>query len=94
MTNTGAEINFGREAENKNDHQTARGWYAKAAQGGSIEALRRLAINLLVRDPAAVADGIGMARQAADRGDAEAAHLCATIAATVCAAGNGTCASL
>ncbi|HSM95330.1 MAG TPA: 2OG-Fe(II) oxygenase, partial [Rhizomicrobium sp.] len=51
------------------------------AQAGSVEALRRLAINLLVRDPAVVDDGIGMARQAAEQGDAIAAHLCATIAA-------------
>lgn len=80
-SDTGAQITLGREAESKHDHQTARGWYAKAAQGGSVEALRRLAINLLVRDPAVPADGIGMAREAADQGDAEAAHLCATIAA-------------
>lgn len=80
-SNTGTDIALGREAESKHDHQAARGWYAKAAQAGSLEALRRLAVNLLVRDPAVPADGIGMARQAADQGDAEAAHLCATIAA-------------
>ncbi|HEY2033953.1 MAG TPA: 2OG-Fe(II) oxygenase [Rhizomicrobium sp.] len=76
-----ALIESGRSAESGHDHQTARACFAKAAQGGSVEALRRLAINLLVRDPAAPADGIGMAREAANRGDAEAAHLCATIAA-------------
>jgi prolyl 4-hydroxylase len=75
------QIAFGRSAEKKGDHSSARTYYAKAAQRGSVEALRLLAINLLTCEPLAISDGIGMARDAAARGDAEAAHLCATLAA-------------
>ncbi|MGN6148575.1 MAG: 2OG-Fe(II) oxygenase [Rhizomicrobium sp.] len=81
MGSAPTQIAFGRSAENKGDHQAARNWFAKAAQTGSVEALRLLATNLLVREPLAINDGIGMAREAASRGDSEAAHLCATLAA-------------
>ena len=82
MGSAPTQIAFGRSAETKGDHEAARAWYAKAARMGSVEALRLLATNLLVREPMAIADGIGMAREAASRGDVEAAHLCATLAAT------------
>jgi len=81
MGSAPTQIAFGRSAEKKGDHKEARNWFAKAAQTGSVEALRLLATNLLVREPLAIADGIGMAREAAQRGDSEAAHLCATLAA-------------
>jgi len=81
MGSAPTQIAFGRSAESKGDHQAARTWYAKAAQAGSVEALRLLATSLLVREPMAIHDGIGMAREAASRGDLEAAHLCATLAA-------------
>ncbi|HWA29872.1 MAG TPA: 2OG-Fe(II) oxygenase [Rhizomicrobium sp.] len=76
-----AQIAMGRSAENKGDNEMARGFYARAAQAGSVEALRLLATNLLACDPQVIPDGIAMMREAAHRGDAEAAHICAAIAA-------------
>lgn len=76
-----AQLALGSEAEEQENHQTARGWFATAARAGRVDALRRLAANLLVHPPLAVADGIAMVRQAADLGDVEAIHLCAVLAA-------------
>jgi prolyl 4-hydroxylase len=76
-----AQIALGRSHEADGRHDLARGWFARAAQGGDVEGLRRLAISLLTRPPLAIHDGMGMIRQAAERGDGEAAHLCAVLAA-------------
>ncbi|HXC54237.1 MAG TPA: 2OG-Fe(II) oxygenase [Rhizomicrobium sp.] len=78
---TAAQIALARQHEDAARHDLARGWYARAAKAGDIAALRLLAINLLTAEPLAVPDGIGMIRDAAARGDAEAAHLCAVLAA-------------
>jgi prolyl 4-hydroxylase len=77
----GAQIALGHAYEAEGSHDMARGWFARAAQGGNMEGLRRLAINLLTALPLAIPDGVGMIRQAAENGDAEAAHLCAVLAA-------------
>ncbi|HJW40087.1 MAG TPA: 2OG-Fe(II) oxygenase [Rhizomicrobium sp.] len=62
-------------------HDLARGWYARAAKAGDVAALRLLGESLLSQTPLAIADGIGMIRDAAERGDADALHLCAVLAA-------------
>ena len=72
---------LGRRYEVAGRHDLARGWFARAAQAGDADALRQLAINLLTEAPIAVADGIGMLRNAAERGDADALLLCAGVAA-------------
>jgi prolyl 4-hydroxylase len=66
--------------EDAGRNDMARGWFARAAKSGDAAALRRLAINLLTREPRAVPDAIGMIREAAARGDADASHLCAVLA--------------
>jgi prolyl 4-hydroxylase len=77
----GAMVALGRQSEAQRNNVLARGWFARAAKAGSREALRLLAINLLTQEPVAAADGVNMVRAAADKGDAEAAHVCAVLAA-------------
>ena len=76
-----AQIALGRHYEAQKDVRMARGWFSRAAKAGSVEAMRLLAINLLSRDPIMGADGVGIIRMAAHRGDAHAAHICALLAA-------------
>jgi prolyl 4-hydroxylase len=76
-----AQIVLAEAYESESRYDLARGWFARAAQAGSLEGLRRLAISLLTVKPLAIPDGIGMIRQAAERGDPEATHLCAVLAA-------------
>lgn len=61
--------------------QLARGWFARAAKQGNVAALRALAINLLTFTPIVERDGVNMIRSAAHKGDAEAAYVCAMLAA-------------
>ena len=76
-----AQRALGCRYEHAGRHDLARGWFARAAQTGDAVALRLLAVNLLTETPIAAADGIGMLRSAAERGDAEALTLCAAVAA-------------
>ncbi len=76
-----AQIALARHFEAQNNLQAARGWFAQAAKLGSVAALRSLAINLLTREPVRDGDGVNMIRAAADKGDAEAAYVCAMLAA-------------
>jgi len=76
-----AQIVLGQTYEGDGKIDLARGWFARAAQSGDAEGLRRLAVSLLTEAPLAIRDGIGMIREAAARGDAEAMHLCAVLAA-------------
>lgn len=59
----------------------ARGWFARAVQCGSAKGLYGLAASLLTQSPLSVGEGVAMMRQAAAQGDADAAHVCAVIAA-------------
>jgi len=58
----------------------ARASYAQAAQAGDLRALTALAKNLLTREPLDIANGMGVIRTAADRGDRDACRLCAVLA--------------
>src|SRR5215831_975328 len=75
-----AQIALARQYEQDERHDMARGWFARAAQGGDLAGLRLLGISLLVREPMNVMEGANIVRAAAERGDAEAAHLCAVLA--------------
>ncbi len=76
-----AQLELGRQCALTNVRE-ARGWFARAAKAGSVDGLRLLAISLLVQEPVERSGGINMIRAAADKGDAHAAHICATLAAT------------
>jgi prolyl 4-hydroxylase len=76
-----AQIALARRCEGQDKTPLARGWFARAAKQGSVPALRSLAINLLTRPPIVERDGVNMIRAAAHRGDGEAAHVCAMLAA-------------
>lgn len=76
-----AQLQLASDCERDGDIGRARGWYARAAQKGNAGALRCLAASLLTQQPMAMRDGVEMMREAAQRGDAEAAHICAVIAA-------------
>jgi prolyl 4-hydroxylase len=75
-----AQIALARQYEENARHDLARGWYARAAQNGDLAGLRLLGINLLVCEPMNVMEGANFVRAAAERGDPEAAHLCAVLA--------------
>jgi prolyl 4-hydroxylase len=75
-----AQIALGQQFEAQGRHDMARGWFARAAQAGDTVGLRQLAISLLVQMPGDIGQGIAMIKTAADRGDAEACHLCAVLA--------------
>jgi prolyl 4-hydroxylase len=82
--NTGdgeAQLDLARHFEMQSKPMMARGWFARAAKNGSVEALRSLAINLLTQEPVEGDTGVNMIRMAADKGDAEAAYVCAMLAA-------------
>ncbi len=76
-----AQLELARRFEADANMAAARARFAQAAKGGSVAALRSLGINLLTQDPIQADSGVNMVRAAADKGDAEAAHLCAMLAA-------------
>ena len=76
-----AQLELGRRYERENDARIARAWFARAAKAGNLAGLRLLAIHLLTRDPVEAETGVNMMRAAADKGDAEAALICANLAA-------------
>ncbi len=78
---TEAACMLGAQSESAGDTRMARGWYAHAARAGSVAGLRALAKNLLTQEPIVGSDGVAMLGQAAEKGDAEAAYLCALVAA-------------
>jgi prolyl 4-hydroxylase len=73
------ELGVHYEAENK--VQAARGCFATAAKAGSVAGLRKLAVSLLSQEPIEGETGVNMMRAAADKGDADAARICANLAA-------------
>jgi hypothetical protein len=76
-----ALLELGARYESEDKVQAARGCFATAAKAGSIAGLRRLAINLLSKEPIEGETGVNMMRAAADKGDADAACICANLAA-------------
>jgi prolyl 4-hydroxylase len=76
-----AQLALGRHYESEGDTRSARNWLAHAAKAGDPEAARALAINLMTREPIAGDVAIHILGDAAQRGDAEAMHLCGMIAA-------------
>jgi hypothetical protein len=76
-----AQLALGRQHESGNNAEAARAWFATAAKAGSAAGLRLLGLNLLTHDPIDAEPGIAMMRAAADKGDAEAASVCAVLAA-------------
>jgi prolyl 4-hydroxylase len=79
--NCEAQLALARRYETEHRTALARGWYARAAKQGSVAGLRALAINLLTMPPIVARDGVNMIRSAAHKGDAEAAYVCAMLAA-------------
>jgi len=79
--NCEAQLALARRFEVDRKTVLARGWYARAAKQGSVEGLRSLAINLLTRQPVVAREGVNMIRSAAHKGDAQAAYVCAMLAA-------------
>lgn len=76
-----AQLELGQHYEAMSNTMAARAWFARAAKAGSVGALRSLATNLLTREPVEAEKGVNMMRAAADSGDAEAALVCANLAA-------------
>jgi prolyl 4-hydroxylase len=76
-----ALVELGTIYESEKRVQAARGCFATAAKAGSVVGLRQLAISLLSDEPVEAQSGVNMIRAAADKGDAEAAHVCANLAA-------------
>jgi prolyl 4-hydroxylase len=81
MGDCDAQIELARRFESEQRNAEARAWYARAAKQGSVAGLRLLAVNLLTRPPVVGPDGVNMIRSAAHKGDAEAAYVCAMLAA-------------
>jgi hypothetical protein len=77
-----ALLELGAHYENEKKVKAARGCFAAAAKSGNVVALRRLAISLLTQEPIEPEPGINMMRAAADKGDADAARICANLAAS------------
>ena len=76
-----ALLELGAFYENEKRTQAARGCFATAAKSGNVVALRMLAISLLTQEPIEADPGVNMIRAAADKGDADAACICANLAA-------------
>ena len=76
-----ALLELGARHEAEGRVKVARGCFATAAKAGSIVGLRLLGANLLSQEPVEGEAGINMMRAAADKGDAEAACICASLAA-------------
>lgn len=77
-----AHLELGQQYEAENNASAARAWFARAAKAGSVVALRCLGINLLMLEPIESDKGVNMLRAAADQGDADAAFICANLAAS------------
>lgn len=75
-----SQLALARALENEGRNELARQWYARAAERGHSAALLALAKNLLVCSPIRAQLGVSAIRTAAERGDAEALHICAVIA--------------
>jgi hypothetical protein len=75
-----SQLSLARRLEGEERNEAAREWYARAAERGNSAALLALAKNLLVCSPIRAQLGVNMIRTAAERGDAEALHICAVIA--------------
>lgn len=76
-----AQLQLGIELAARGQIPASRGWLANAAKHGSAEAMRRLALNLLIEDPIEDFKGVNMMRAAAAKGDAMAARFCGLLAA-------------
>jgi prolyl 4-hydroxylase len=76
-----AQLSLASRLESQGDQRLARGWYARAAEGGNVAGLRSLAIHLLTHEPIVHGDGVNMIRAAAEKGDAQAAYVCGMLAA-------------
>lgn len=76
-----AQLDLATWHERAGRHEHARAWYARAAQQGDLDGLLKLGASLLCRAPQDPGAGIAMIRDAADKGHAEALHLCAVLAA-------------
>jgi len=76
-----AQLELARRLEADANIPGARAWFARAAKTGDVAALRALGINLLTQEPIQSDSAVNFVRAAADKGDAEAAHLCAMLAA-------------
>jgi prolyl 4-hydroxylase len=74
------QVALARLYEGEGENERAREWFARAAERGDSTALLSLAKNLLVRSPIRAQQGVNLVRTAAERGDAEALHICAVIA--------------
>ncbi|HEY2069411.1 MAG TPA: 2OG-Fe(II) oxygenase [Rhizomicrobium sp.] len=77
----GAQLAYARELDDAGQVLPARGWYARAARSGDPAALRSLAVSLLSLPPFEFDAGMNFIRAAAERGDADALHICAALAA-------------
>jgi hypothetical protein len=75
-----SQIALAHRLEDEGRNEQAREWYARAAERGDLPALVSLAKNLLAQRPVRAQLGVNMVRSAAERGDAEALHICAIIA--------------
>lgn len=75
-----AHLAQAREYEKQGRHELARGWLARAVRAGEPAAMRLMAESLMLREPRHPRDGAEMMREAALRGDAQAAFVCAAIA--------------
>src|SRR5579864_1534221 len=75
-----SQIALASRLEDEGRNELARQWYARAAEHGDLSALLSLAKNLLARKPVRAQLGVNMVRSAAERGNAEALHICAIIA--------------
>jgi hypothetical protein len=75
-----SQIALARRHESDGHNELAREWFARAAEQGDSGALLCLAKNLLVCAPIKAQPGVNLVRTAAERGDAEALHICAVIA--------------
>jgi len=76
-----AQIALAQRLEKEGQHAMARGLFANSARLGANDALRMLALNLLLFPPFEHDDGVNMLKIAGDRGDADALHYCGMIAA-------------
>lgn len=76
-----AQLQLGAAHEAQGHVPAARAWFAQAAKAGRADALRLLGLSLIREKPTDTDKGVNMMRAAADKGDAEAAHICAMLAA-------------
>ncbi len=77
----GAQLSLARQLDGTGQTLPARGWYARAAQSGDPAALAALGASLMSLPPFEFENGTHFIRAAAERGDADALHICAALAA-------------